>query len=82
MPLSDEHAAEVRSELADVRQCPPGPGSITAALFLREFTAGLPWAHLDIAGPARAQDSYDEVNPGGTGFATRTLIELACSFTS
>ena len=82
MPLSDEHAAEVRSELADLRQCPPGPGSITAALFLREFTAGLPWAHLDIAGPARAQDSYDEVNPGGTGFATRTLIELASSFTS
>jgi leucyl aminopeptidase len=82
MPLSDEHTAEVRSEVADLRQCPPGPGSITAALFLREFTAGLPWAHLDIAGPARAQGSYDEVNPGGTGFATRTLIELACSFTS
>jgi leucyl aminopeptidase len=82
MPLSDEHAAEVCSELADLRQCPPGPGSITAALFLREFTTGLPWAHLDIAGPARAQDSYDEVNPGGTGFATRTLIELASSFTS
>jgi leucyl aminopeptidase len=82
MPLSDDHANEVRSDLADVRQCPPGPGGITAALFLREFTAGLPWAHLDIAGPARAEHSYDEVNPGGTGFATRTLIELACSLTS
>jgi leucyl aminopeptidase len=82
MPLSDDHADEVRSDLADLRQCPPGPGGITAALFLREFTAGLPWAHLDIAGPARAERSYDEVNPGGTGFATRTLIELACSFTS
>jgi leucyl aminopeptidase len=82
MPLSDAHADDVRSDVADVRQCPPGPGGITAALFLREFTAGLPWAHLDIAGPARAEHSYDEVNPGGTGFATRTLIELACSFTS
>jgi leucyl aminopeptidase len=82
MPLSDDHADEVRSELADVRQCPPGPPGISAALFLREFTAGLPWAHLDIAGPARAEHSYDEVNPGGTGFATRTLIELACSLTS
>jgi leucyl aminopeptidase len=82
MPLSDDHAGEVCSDLADLRQCPPGPGGITAALFLREFTAGLPWAHLDIAGPARAERSYDEVNPGGTGFATRTLIELACSFTS
>ena len=81
MPLIDDHTSEVRSDIADLRQCPPGPGGITAALFLREFTAGLPWAHLDIAGPARADSSYDEVNPGGTGFATRTLIELACSFT-
>ncbi len=81
MPLLDDHADAVRSEIADLRQCPPGPGGITAALFLREFTGGLPWAHLDIAGPARAESNYDEVNPGGTGFATRTLIELACSFT-
>ncbi|MGH3795032.1 MAG: leucyl aminopeptidase family protein [Pseudonocardiaceae bacterium] len=81
MPLVADHAADVRSDIADLRQCPPGPGGITAALFLREFTAGLPWAHLDIAGPARAERSYDEINPGGTGFAARTLIELACSFT-
>ncbi|MFN2496976.1 MAG: M17 family metallopeptidase [Pseudonocardiaceae bacterium] len=81
MPLVEDYAHEVRSEIADLRQCPPGPGGITAALYLREFTAGLPWAHLDIAGPARAEKSYDEVNPGGTGFATRTLIELACSLT-
>ncbi|MGQ0774618.1 MAG: leucyl aminopeptidase family protein [Pseudonocardiales bacterium] len=81
MPLAADHADDVRSEIADLRQCPPGPGGITAALFLREFTGGLAWAHLDIAGPARAEQSYDEVNPGGTGFATRTLIELACSLT-
>ena len=81
MPLIADHAEGVRSDIADLRQCPPGPGSITAALFLREFTAGLAWAHLDIAGPARAERNYAEVNAGGTGFATRTLIELACSFT-
>jgi leucyl aminopeptidase len=81
MPLVADHVDGVRSDFADLRQCPPGPGGITAALFLREFTAGLPWAHLDIAGPARAEEDYDEVNAGGTGFATRTLIELACSFT-
>jgi leucyl aminopeptidase len=77
MPLLDAHADDVRSDLADVRQCPPGPGGIAAALFLREFTAGVPWAHLDIAGPARADKTYDEVVPGGTGFAARTLIALA-----
>ncbi len=79
MPLLADHADDVRSEIADLRQTPPGPGGITAALFLREFTAGLPWAHLDIAGPARAEQSYDEVNPGGTGFAARTLVAVACS---
>jgi leucyl aminopeptidase len=84
MPLSsdvgsvaDEFAEAVRSEIADVRQCPPGPSGIAAAMFLREFTAGLPWAHLDIAGPARADRTYDEVVTGATGFAARTLVELA-----
>ncbi len=81
MPLIDDHTEALRSDIADLRQCPPGPGGVTAALFLREFTGGLPWAHLDIAGPARAEENYDEVNAGGTGFATRTLIELACSLT-
>ncbi|MCG8915595.1 leucyl aminopeptidase, partial [Actinokineospora sp. PR83] len=80
MPLLDEWAEHVPSDIADVRQCPPGPGGITAALFLREFTAGLPWAHLDIAGPARADRSYDDVVPGATGFAARTLVEFVDSY--
>ncbi|SFQ19200.1 leucyl aminopeptidase [Amycolatopsis arida] len=81
MPLPDDLAEQVRGEIADVRQTPPGPGGITAALFLREFTDGLPWAHLDIAGPARAEKPYAEVVPGGTGFAARTLVELAAGYT-
>ncbi|MCA1185460.1 MULTISPECIES: M17 family metallopeptidase [unclassified Saccharopolyspora] len=79
MPLLEDHAADVRGELADVRQAPQGPGGITAALFLREFIGDVPWAHLDIAGPGRADKSYDEVVPGATGFAARTLVELAAS---
>jgi leucyl aminopeptidase len=81
MPLLDAHADAVRGELGDVRQAPSGPGGIAAALFLREFTESLPWAHLDIAGPARADRNYAEVVPGGTGFAARTLVELAASYT-
>ncbi|HKS45518.1 MAG TPA: leucyl aminopeptidase family protein [Amycolatopsis sp.] len=80
MPLLDAHADAVRGELADVRQAPGGPGGITAALFLREFVGDVPWAHLDIAGPARAESHYAEVVPGATGFATRTLVELAASY--
>ncbi|MCS7479762.1 M17 family metallopeptidase [Umezawaea endophytica] len=81
MPLLEEHADAVKSDIADVRQCPPGPGGITAALFLRTFTAGLPWAHLDIAGPARSETNYNEVVPGGTGFAARTLAQLVENYT-
>jgi leucyl aminopeptidase len=77
MPLLDAHAEDVAGEMGDVRQGPPGPGGVMAALFLREFTAGLPWAHMDIAGPARSDKTYAEVTPGGTGFAARTLIALA-----
>ena len=70
-------ADEVRSEVADVLQTPPGPGSIAAALFLREFTGGVPWVHLDIAGAARAEKTYDEVSAGATGMSARTLVQLA-----
>jgi leucyl aminopeptidase len=77
--VADEFAESVRSEIADVRQCPPGPGGIAAAMFLREFTDGLPWAHLDIAGPARSDRNYDEVVAGATGFAARTLVELVAA---
>jgi leucyl aminopeptidase len=75
--LATGHTEQVRSELADVMQCPPGPGAIAAALFLREFTGGLRWAHLDIAGAARAEKPFDEVSAGATGFAARPLVELA-----
>lgn len=77
MPLLADHEADVQGELADLKQAPSGPGAVGAALFLREFTAGLPWAHLDIAGPARADADYAEVVSGATGFAARTLVELA-----
>ena len=80
MPLLDHVADEVDSTLADVRQAPPGPPGISAALFLQRFTGGIPWAHLDIAGPARCDKPYDEVAMGATGFAARTLVELARAY--
>lgn len=75
--LETGYVEKLRSQRADVEQCPPGPGAIAAALFLREFTGGLPWAHLDIAGAARSEKAFDEVTVGATGFAARTLVELA-----
>jgi len=48
--------------------------AITAALFLQHFREGLPWAHLDIAGPAFAAKAHGYVPKGGTGFGVRTLL--------
>ncbi|OLF15592.1 leucyl aminopeptidase family protein [Actinophytocola xanthii] len=79
--VADEFAETVHDAgIADVAQSPQGPGAIAAAMFLREFTGGLPWAHLDIAGPARAERPYDEVAAGATGFAARTLVELVAAY--
>ncbi len=53
-------------------------GGLYAAAFLREFTAGMPWAHLDIAGPAfNSGGPFGHVTSGGTGFAVSTLVDYA-----
>lgn len=53
-------------------------GALTAALFLNEFVAdNVQWAHLDIAGPALQSGGWRYYAKGMTGFATRSLIQLA-----
>jgi leucyl aminopeptidase len=77
MPLVDEYADALESPVADLahvaRDNAPA-GSILAALFLREFTGGRAWAHLDIAGAARSTAEDGEVTKGATGFGTRLLL--------
>ncbi|QJW37314.1 leucyl aminopeptidase family protein [Cellulosimicrobium protaetiae] len=78
MPLVEDYVGALRSDVADLRHVPvenPGGGSITAALFLREFVGDVPWAHLDVAGPARATADRHEVVAGATGYGARLLIE-------
>ncbi|WP_345771945.1 leucyl aminopeptidase family protein [Geodermatophilus sabuli] len=74
MPLAEEHADLLESTVADANNAPGNPGGSTAALFLRPFAGDLPWAHLDVAGPARAGSDDAEVVKGGTGFGARTLL--------
>jgi leucyl aminopeptidase len=65
---------------ADYRMKNTGPrygGAINAALLLKEFVGDVPWAHLDIAGPARAAEAGHYLAKGGTGFGVRTLVALA-----
>jgi leucyl aminopeptidase len=58
---------------------PGQAGSIAAAMLLREFVGDVPWAHLDIAGPARSDDSTRYLSKGGTGFGVRALVSLVTS---
>ena len=81
LPLFDEYKDQLRSEIADMINTGGRlGGAITAALFLKEFTGGLPWIHLDIAGTSWADESKPFMPKGPTGVGVRTLIELA--FTS
>jgi leucyl aminopeptidase len=74
MPLAEEYRDLLDSDVADANNAPGNPGSTTAALFLRPFAAELPWAHLDVAGPARSASDDGEIVKGGTGFGARTLL--------
>ncbi|MFC6878420.1 MULTISPECIES: leucyl aminopeptidase family protein [Actinomadura] len=77
LPLVDDYRPAIDSDVADINNIGRGGyggGSITAALFLREFTGGRSWAHLDIAGPGRATSDDGELTRGATGFGARLLL--------
>lgn len=75
MPLWDEYLELLKSDHADIKNTGGRwGGAVNAALFLREFTGGVSWAHLDIAGPAWAERSGPLGPAGGTGHGVRTLL--------
>jgi leucyl aminopeptidase len=76
MPIFTDYRKQLDSEVADIKNvASKWGGAIFAANFLREFVdPAVPWAHLDIAGTARAEEDLFEVRKGGSGFATRTLM--------
>ena len=81
MPLPDELRKGLESSVADLTNVAPDRygGMLVAGLFLREFVPlGVRWAHLDIAGPAYNEGPPHGYTPkGGTGAATRTLVQIA-----
>jgi len=76
LPLYQEYAEHIKSDIADIKNTGiRWGGAITAALFLSEFVRpGLRWAHLDIAGPAFGDKDYSYMKRGGSGVGVRTLI--------
>jgi leucyl aminopeptidase len=78
MPLTESYRSQLDSDVADLANIGKAgqAGSVIAALFLERFTAGVPWVHLDVVGPARAEAAKGYTTKGATAFGARTLIHL------
>ena len=77
LPLVKEYRGAIKSSVADMKNIGGAHGgAITAALILQEFVDDIPWAHLDIAGPAFAESDIALCPKGGTGFGVRTLLKF------
>ena len=81
MPIPEAMSERITSsKIADLTQHDwiRWGGGLFAAAFLHEFTGGLPWAHLDIAGPSyNSGSAWGHQTPGGTGVGVATLVDFA-----
>jgi len=81
MPMYAEYDEQIKSDIADLKNVGgKGAGSITAGCFLKKFTHGMAWAHLDIAGTAWAQQPKPYTPKGASGIGVRLLVELLRSW--
>ena len=77
LPLYDEYFEDLKSDYADMKNSANDSlgGTIRGAIFLKQFIRkGTRWAHLDIAGPARADKDEGETTRGATGYGVRLLL--------
>ena len=80
LPMEEKYFEGLKSPIADMKNTGPrGGGSITAALFLKQFIKDTPWAHLDVAGPVWSDNPSGVNNKGATGFPVRTLVNWVSS---
>lgn len=81
MPLSEHFDKSINSDLADmINLSKPGTraGGTTAAQFLKRFTNGKRWAHIDIAGVETTKDDLFICSKGVTGFGVHLLFDFLC----
>ena len=77
LPLWDDFKPLIKSDIADIKNSGGRPaGTITAALFLKEFVDGFPWVHLDIAGTAYSESDLGTIPAGPTGVPVGTFVEF------
>jgi leucyl aminopeptidase len=81
LPLERSYRGQLNSEIADLKNMGgDNAGAITAGLFLEEFVAGRPWAHIDIAGTMSVNADDGWRSWGATGYGARLLLDLALAF--
>ncbi len=82
LPLPAEYRKDLDSDIADLRNIGKGPygGALVAGLFLKEFVADVPWAHLDLGLAALADGDDGVFVKGATGAGARTLARFAAAF--
>jgi leucyl aminopeptidase len=80
MPLPAELRKSIDSDVADITNTGDRYGGmLVGGMFLKEFVAeGMPWAHIDVAGPAyNTNEPWGYTPKGGTGVPVRTFVQLA-----
>jgi leucyl aminopeptidase len=78
MPIDEEYKEALKSDFADLHNIGGRPGgSVTAAMFLKDFVNDLPWVHLDIAGTAWLEETKPYMAKGASGVGVRTFVRLA-----
>jgi leucyl aminopeptidase len=76
LPLWDEYRELIKSDVADLKNTGGrAAGTITAALFLKEF-ADFPWVHLDVAGTAYSETDLVMIPRGPTGVPMGTFVQF------
>ncbi|HUF29787.1 MAG TPA: leucyl aminopeptidase [Gemmatimonadaceae bacterium] len=77
LPLWDDYKELIKSDVADVKNSGGrAAGTITAAMFLKEFVEGFPWAHLDVAGTAYSEGDLTYIPKGPTGIPVGLFVEF------
>jgi leucyl aminopeptidase len=81
LPLLDDLKEQLRSDIADLKHTGDRwGGSITAALFLKEFVGNCAYIHADIAGPSLADRAHGFYPKGGTGHGVLTFLRFIEQF--
>ena len=80
LPLPPEYRSDIESSVADLKNVGEGAaGTIIGGLFLKEFTGGVPWAHIDFSSTVVTDKGFACHPRGATGFGVRTLLRYLSS---